>query len=238
MKKILLILLAIINLTASCQEKKHKDIDVKQLNEILASNKVQLLDVRTPQELKRGKIEYAVNINVKDNDFISQAENTIDKNEPVYIYCHSGGRSATAARKLTQAGYENVINVDGGITDWIANGYAVNLEEDNSSINMDKVNLFIKKLDNKPMTVVNFYATWCGSCKKNRPILDKLSTDFTQFEYIHLDVDKHPDIFKYYKLQAVPSLLIFKGSKMESQNDGLIKEGELRNKLNSIASSL
>ena len=55
---------------------------------------VQLLDVRTPEEYQQGHLENAMLANWKDNEEFVRRIEAMDKSEPVYIYCLSGGRSA------------------------------------------------------------------------------------------------------------------------------------------------
>ncbi|MBX3084493.1 MAG: rhodanese-like domain-containing protein [Anaerolineae bacterium] len=77
-----------------------------------------LLDVRTPDEFASEHIAGAVNISVQTlPDRLSEVPRDI----PVVIYCHSGNRSAQAARILSDAGYTNIYDL-GGINAWTAAG--------------------------------------------------------------------------------------------------------------------
>jgi rhodanese-related sulfurtransferase len=51
--------------------------------------------------------------------------NEVPKDQQVILYCHSGARSYHACQYLMQQGYENVINLRGGILDWARNGYDI-----------------------------------------------------------------------------------------------------------------
>jgi phage shock protein E len=75
-----------------------------------------LLDVRTKEEYDSGNIKGSILIPV--DALKNQAEKTLgDKNAPIFVYCRSGNRSATAASILVDLGYTNVYNL-GGIIDW------------------------------------------------------------------------------------------------------------------------
>jgi len=78
-----------------------------------------LVDVRTPQEFNSGHIEGAVNIPLQE---LAQRTSEIPQDEPVVVYCRSGNRSSTAARMLSNAGYDQVYDL-GGVIDWQAQGY-------------------------------------------------------------------------------------------------------------------
>ncbi len=82
---------------------------------------IQLVDVRTSKEYADGYIKNAVNINFYDDDFIVQMSK-LDKNKELYIYCRSGGRSGKAAKKLKEAGFTKVYDLQGGIMNWNAKG--------------------------------------------------------------------------------------------------------------------
>ncbi|SDY47315.1 rhodanese-like domain-containing protein [Hymenobacter psychrophilus] len=76
-----------------------------------------LLDVRRPDEFAGGHLPGAVNIDVTGSNF-AQRTAALDKTQPLYVYCRSGARSATAAKQLTAAGFANVSNLLGGVLDW------------------------------------------------------------------------------------------------------------------------
>ena len=70
-----------------------------------------LLDVRTPQEYREGHIPGSQNIPLQA---IDKAASVVEnKNTPLYVYCHSGGRSRQAVQLLGQMGYRNVTNIGG-----------------------------------------------------------------------------------------------------------------------------
>jgi rhodanese-related sulfurtransferase len=84
---------------------------------------LQVLDVRTPEEIADGVIEGAMNINWFDANFAAKATQALDKGRPVLVYCKLGGRSAKAADVLIAQGFASVFNLDGGITRWEAENH-------------------------------------------------------------------------------------------------------------------
>jgi rhodanese-related sulfurtransferase len=81
------------------------------------NKKVQLIDVRTPKEYNEGHIKDAENIDFYDPTFYNQMNN-LNKDEPIYIYCRSGGRSGNAAAQLKEQGFKEVYDLKGGILNW------------------------------------------------------------------------------------------------------------------------
>ena len=105
--------------SASAQQNDFKVISPGEFRHKINEKKVQLIDVRTPEEFREGHIEGAININFFSDKFSSDFEK-LNKNEPLYIYCRSGNRSAKAATKLLEMGFTNVIDLEGGYKAWTA----------------------------------------------------------------------------------------------------------------------
>ena len=80
-----------------------------------------LVDVRTPEEYTESHLLNAQNICWTCPDF-EQEIVSIDKNNPVFVYCAVGGRSAQAASKLRSMGYKKVYDLKGGIRAWHSQG--------------------------------------------------------------------------------------------------------------------
>ena len=85
---------------------------------------VQLIDVRTPKEYGEGYIKNAKNIDFFQDNFIEEMSK-LNKNEPIYIYCKSGGRSGRASKKLKDAGFTKVYDLEGGIKKWSSEGKGI-----------------------------------------------------------------------------------------------------------------
>ena len=93
---------------------------VKQASD--TNQKVVLLDVRTPGEFARGKIEGAINLPV---DQVPAKISSVlpDKSVTIYVYCLSGSRSVFAVDAMLKLGYENVFNLTSGLLAWRSLGY-------------------------------------------------------------------------------------------------------------------
>jgi len=121
MKNIILtaILLMLSFFKVSAQEVKAKAlVNPVAFESRIANKKVQLIDVRTPKEYKEGTILNAINIDFLDDSFLKKLEQ-LDKEQPVYIFCQSGKRSAAAAEKMQDAGFD-VVELAGGYKAWKA----------------------------------------------------------------------------------------------------------------------
>lgn len=92
-----------------------------EASKMLAKGNVFLLDVRTPEEFRQGRIKGAVLIPVSE---IERRVAEVPKNRPVIVYCAVGGRSNKAAKFLASKGYE-VFDMTDGIVGWYRNGLPV-----------------------------------------------------------------------------------------------------------------
>lgn len=88
--------------------------------------KIDLVDVRTPVEFREVHVEFARNIPLDrlDPAAVVQARNA-SANEPLYVVCRSGGRGRQACEKFFQAGFLNVVNIEGGTLACIESGLPV-----------------------------------------------------------------------------------------------------------------
>ena len=121
MKKILLLtLFVLVGAYVYSQRRssaRFESMDNAEFAAIIADTTVQLVDVRTPAEFAAGHIPEAVNIDVRGENFESQAQSTLDKERPVAVYCRSGARSKTAAHALAAMGYR-VYELNKGFMNW------------------------------------------------------------------------------------------------------------------------
>jgi phage shock protein E len=126
MKIILSISALLIGLsTFSCSSQTNNPaLEPKSFSEDFKKDDGLLLDVRTPEEYTEGHLKGAVLINYRDNSFAEQVSK-LDKNKPVYVYCHSGKRSGGAQDMMLKQGFKKVINLKGGIVAWQESGMAV-----------------------------------------------------------------------------------------------------------------
>lgn len=81
--------------------------------------------------------------------------------------------------------------------------------------------------DSKP-TLVDFFATWCGPCKMQGPILEQVKAKLgDKVNIIKIDIDRNPELSARYRVQSVPTLMVFKGGEMLWRAAGLHQAAQL-----------
>ena len=117
MKNILTSFLALLGLASACGQLNFKNADVNGFAARITDPNVVLLDVRTENEFNEGHLLNALNIDIKQNNFLEKAKAALPIDKTIAVYCRSGVRSRIAANKLSNEGYK-VVNLKGGIIAW------------------------------------------------------------------------------------------------------------------------
>jgi sulfur-carrier protein adenylyltransferase/sulfurtransferase len=98
-----------------------EEIGAAQARELVDQGEAAVVDVRERDEWEEGHLPRAVHI--PRGYLESRIEGAVpDRSRPVLLYCAAGNRSAFAAKTLEELGYENVLSLAGGFTDWKRNG--------------------------------------------------------------------------------------------------------------------
>jgi len=206
-------------------------LDVKnhQMVKLLEDNPGVLLDIRTPEEVSKGFLKNASFINFYDENFLQKAS-WVKKNQPIYVYCHAGGRSSKAAEMLIELGFREVYNLVGGYSKWVEDGYLV--EKGLKNIKGPNYKFFSKEeidgiLQTKQSVVLVFKTPWCLPCKKLDAVLDSFSKNRPNWEVVKINMDTNKDLAENYEVKSVPTLLFFKDSKQLSSHVGFINLKDL-----------
>ncbi len=88
------------------------------------------------------------------------------------------------------------------------------------------------------LVVADFFATWCGPCKRLSPILDEVAGPFTnRISFLKVDVDQSSELAAKYAVRGVPTLVFLRNGKEVDRQTGLLSKADLKARLESFVSS-
>ena len=85
------------------------------------------------------------------------------------------------------------------------------------------------------LTVVDFWATWCGPCRVISPILEQLAAERDELKVAKVDVDANVQTATRYNIRAMPTLLFFKGGQVVGQIVGAVPRARIEQAIEQLA---
>ena len=84
-------------------------------------------------------------------------------------------------------------------------------------------------INGNQLTLVDFFATWCGPCKQMHPVLEQLkASEGENLRIIKLDVDKNEALASAYRIQSVPTLMLFRNGELLWRQSGAMSLADLK----------
>lgn len=85
--------------------------------------------------------------------------------------------------------------------------------------------------------LVDFHATWCGPCKMMAPALQAFASEMgDRLQVIKIDVDKNPQVAMDYRVQGVPTLILFKNGNPVWRQSGALSTFQMHQAIESYIS--
>jgi thioredoxin len=205
-----------------------KTIPTLEYQQLLTETKNnQIIDVRTEGEFMEEHLHNAININFNGNDFEANIKK-LDKTKPTFIYCLSGGRSGSAMEIFAKNGFKQVYNMQGGILQWKGDQLPLTGAEENPSWKGMSKEEFEKITNGDIPVLIDFNATWCGPCKKLKPILAEIEKEYAgKIKVVAIDVDENKSLAESMKVTNIPLLIYYKKGKVEMNIEGFADKARL-----------
>ena len=120
-----------------------------------------------------------------------------------------------------------MVEMEGGLMKWKAAGLP--LAGENPGKKGMQIADYEKLLLNDKIVLVDFYAPWCGPCKKMKPELEKLELENSaKLKVIRIDSDENPDLAKALGVDALPMVFIYKAGKQFAKLEGYQSPEQLK----------
>lgn len=94
-------------------------------------------------------------------------------------------------------------------------------------LNVTKENFAQEVLQSDKTVLVDFYADWCGPCKMQGPVLEKLDEERDDVKVCKLNIDDERDLAIEYGVMSIPTLMIVKSGEVTYKEVGLTQRKEL-----------
>ncbi len=97
-----------------------------------------------------------------------------------------------------------------------------------NAIDIDDATFEAEVLNNECLTVVDFWAPWCGPCRKMGPVLDEIAEEFKEkIKVVKINTDENLKTATEYQISSLPSIFIFKNGEAKETMVGMMPKSAI-----------
>ncbi len=83
-------------------------------------------------------------------------------------------------------------------------------------------------INNSEVTVVDFFADWCGPCRKLSPVMEEIEQELSgRAKFTKINTDNNVELAQQYQISGIPTLLVFKGGELVERMVGLMPKSSI-----------
>ncbi len=90
---------------------------------------------------------------------------------------------------------------------------------------------FNEAVKSERLTIVDFWAEWCGPCRLLKPLLHKIAGEHPEIQLLTVDVDTNWDLAGQYNINSIPAVFMFKNGEIVDNFVGVMPENEILEKI-------
>jgi len=105
------------------------------------------------------------------------------------------------------------------------------MAEANNIIEITSKDQFDEAVKSETLTIVDFWAVWCGPCRVLKPLLHKIAGEHPEIQLLTVDVDANWDLAAEYNINSIPAVFMFKNWEIVDNFVGVMPENEILEKI-------
>lgn len=194
-----------------------QQVNVNDFQQYIQKKEIQVFDVRTSGEFNTGHLHHALQADYTNKQEFKERVEALDKDQPVYIYCLSGGRSSAAAKWMRENGFKEVVELKGGINAWKQDGQPVEGVADGKQMGIDTFNESVGKGE----VLVDVGAEWCPPCRKMEPVLQAYLQQHKKVRLLKVDGGRDQEVMKAIQATSLPTFILYKDGREVWRKNGV-----------------
>ena len=104
-------------------------------------------------------------------------------------------------------------------------------EEIKNIIEITSKDQFDEEIKNEVLTIVDFWAVWCGPCRLLKPLLEKIADEHKEIRLLTVNVDENSDLAAEYDINSIPAVFMFKNWEIVDSFVWVMPEDEVLKKI-------